>query len=780
MDPHCLFWNTNSFNAGRHAQLELYVNDHKPLIVGLCETKHTPDDSGSLPPSLALAGYSALSKPGPSPASGGLVLYLRSSLISRRLPLLESSIHTLVAEVRLPPLNEPIIICLVYRRDTDQNPGWNDIVQTMSPITLSPQPCLFLGDFNAKHVSWGGRAASTNQYGDNLFDLCINSNLHVLNSSLARGVFTHISPPSVLDLAITSHPHLFSTLTPVDIGLLSSDHRAIRLSLSQFDNMHAQRPPSWVFPKVDWTMFRTLLDEQYPAQLDALLRQPAPLADADPQPFIDSAVSRLSDIVLLAAKLSIPQTSLEPSKKPWWHFNRLELTTAHRAHARAKRVYQRRKDERARETLHTTQLEFTSAVSLAKQLYSDSIANSLIDPATGAVRWGLYTRRKRGSSSHLSAVSSPSGMLPVDKHESLNNLAQHFANTCTLPPDLDDSPEHDADILSQINSPEVTNTTCPTTDSSFTVKEVKAACAAVRLSNSSGPDLISPHFLRHLPDSGIELLTAVLNLSWSLGTVPTIWRRASVIPLPKSGCDPTLLDSYRPISLTSHICKLFERLILKRLRRLVSDRDILYPLQAGFRAQYSCSDLLYQLHAAVRHAFDGSRPLAACFLDMSKAFDRVWHPGLLFKLHRSGIRGHAWRWIRSFLSSRSIAVSDSTSSSDWFPTSAGVPQGSVLSPFLFLIFINDLAECARDDPRVGAPRGVLGKVNVFLAMFADDVVLWPLAADLGVGVRALNRTLARAHIWARTWKASFNVKKSVGMLFSNAHLPPPPPSLFLG
>jgi len=159
----------------------------------------------------------------------------------------------------------------------------------------------------------------------------------------------------------------------------------------------------------------------------------------------------------------------------------------------------------------------------------------------------------------------------------------------------------------------------------------------------------------------------------------------------------------------------------------------------------------------VRIAFNRRKHLSVGFLDISKAFDRTWHTGLLFKLFNLGVTGRPWRWCRAFLTDRRLRTTQDGLTSDWFHFNAGVPQGSVLSPFLFLVFINDVTSAVR------------GKA--LAVMFADDIALVPV--DLGrAGDLDLKAALIKLDFWARDWRVTFNAKKSKVLCFTSQRKQP--------
>ena len=204
-----------------------------------------------------------------------------------------------------------------------------------------------------------------------------------------------------------------------------------------------------------------------------------------------------------------------------------------------------------------------------------------------------------------------------------------------------------------------------------------------------------------------------------------------------------------------------ERIILDRCLSSLP-QNFLCRYQAGFRKAHSTSHLLFLLTSAIKKSLGNKRCLPVCFLDISRAFDSVWIDGLLYKIHHAGIRGKLWHWIRAFLSNRSFFLSVDNLTSAPSVLQAGVPQGCVLSPFLFLIYINDLNE--RQDPRS------------LTLTFADDVALLPSLdsthrplADL---LKDMQNTLDTFTSWAVFRRLSFSSTKSNLVLFYRFKTPP--------
>jgi hypothetical protein len=227
--------------------------------------------------------------------------------------------------------------------------------------------------------------------------------------------------------------------------------------------------------------------------------------------------------------------------------------------------------------------------------------------------------------------------------------------------------------------------------------------------SSVGIDAISNDMIRHLPADWLSVLCLLFNKCWIEGKQPQAWKTSIVVPILKQGKPKQAINSYRPIALTSHVSKLMERVILNRLSHFSVKENVIPAEQAGFLKGRSTIDHLVKLTTLVKRQFARRKSVLATFFDIKKAYDQVWHARLLYKLKSIGLSGHMYHYIKYFLSNRKIQARIGTTYSSYRNLDMGIPQGSVIAPFLFILLINDLPS-------------VLTK-EFYIVQYADDLAI---------------------------------------------------------
>ena len=281
--------------------------------------------------------------------------------------------------------------------------------------------------------------------------------------------------------------------------------------------------------------------------------------------------------------------------------------------------------------------------------------------------------------------------------------------------------------------------------------DILKICRELKPKSSTGADCISTKLLKELAPLIITPLHHLINLSLETGFVPKQFKIAKVVPVFKSG-DKHNYNNYRPISLLSSFSKLMEKVVARQITGFLNYHNLLYKHQYGFRANFNCSYPVMHFSEKVYDALNQKPSLTnlAIFIDLKKAFDTVDHEILLKKLEHLGIRGISNKWFYNYLTDREQFVSIHGVDSEYAKMVCGVPQGSILGPLLFLLFINDL------------PRAT----QFLTLLFADDTTFQMSGNDLDLLVQNANLELEKASVWFKANKLTLNVDKTKFMLFS--------------
>ena len=280
--------------------------------------------------------------------------------------------------------------------------------------------------------------------------------------------------------------------------------------------------------------------------------------------------------------------------------------------------------------------------------------------------------------------------------------------------------------------------------------EISIIIDSLQNSKATGPHSIPTEILKIIKPIIVNPLKEIINISFATGVYPDKLKIAKVIPIFKNKGDLLLTLNYRPISLLSNVNKIFEKLVYARLYSFLNLHNCIYELQFGFRAKHSTNHALFSLTEMIREALDNSNFACGIFIDLQKAFDTVDHHILLKKLDYYGVRGLANNWFKSYLSNRQQFVSINGFNSSKQTMKYGVPQGSVLGPLLFLVYINDLHQAIRFS-------------NVH--HFADDTNLLVVEKSMKKLQKHINIDLKFLCKWLKANKISLNASKTELIIF---------------
>ena len=364
-----------------------------------------------------------------------------------------------------------------------------------------------------------------------------------------------------------------------------------------------------------------------------------------------------------------------------------------------------------------------TALKQARWRYINEILQTGLEKGNSKPFW-KYVRSQKQENLGVSALKKQ-GQLHSDRQAKCDILAKQYRSVFTRDTKLYE-PAH------------------PPIDNLVINEEgVKKLLLGINPNKVSGPDQIPCRLLRELATELTPVLTNFFRQSLNMGQLPQVWTKAWISPIFKKGsrCQP---ENYKPVSLTCITCKLFEHILCSHIRGHLDRQGILTPFNHGFRGRHSCeSQLLVTTHDMLQWV-DRGEQVDVAILDFSKAFDTVPHHRLLHKLQFCGIDGDIHLWIKNFLATRtqSILIDGDRPRED--PVESGVPQGTVLCPLLFLIYISDL-------PSVLDP-------NTAVRLFSDDCLIYKSIHNTQEQVQ-LQHDLDALELWGRNWGIKFNMAK---------------------
>ncbi|GFT57957.1 probable RNA-directed DNA polymerase from transposon X-element [Trichonephila clavipes] len=593
-----------------------------------------------------------------------------------------------------------------------------------------PAPFVILGDFNGHSTLWG--SVKTNPHGSQIEQILSDHCLCLLNHEEPTYFHEPTRSFHTLDLAICSPSLLPHLNLSVEKDLYNSDHFPVILS-------HDSDPGGKTFP-----------------------------------PTVDTAVQKVTNVLIAAADFSIPKSSSHSFQhyKPWWNadcqtayknqrklwgiFRRYPTTenllAFKKAKANARRV--RRRSQRQSWIRYVSSL--TSSTS-SKQLWKK------VKAANGIYREFSVPILQTSDS----VFSSPD--------EIANILGETFSECiggCGSPvvKSVSSAASYNSRFLEIKRQSERTPINFSTRsffpyNSDFTITELKKALTQAH-NTSPGPDGITYTMLRHLHPNSLANILFLFNRVWREHCFPSSWREAIVIPILKPGKVATDPLSYRPIALTSCFCKTFERMINTRLVYVLEKEKLISPLQSGFRKGRSTLDNLVFLESQIRDAFVRRNHLVSFFFDIEKAYDRTWRYGILRNMYDFGLRGNLPIFIFNFLAVRYFNVRIGHSSSHKFIQDQGVPQGSVLSVTLFNIHMSNILH--QLPPSV---RGML---------YVDDLQVSCQGSDMRLIERQLQTTVSRLVQWCDQNGHTISPSKSSCVHFCRKRNLHPDPSIHIG
>ena len=618
---------------------------------------------------------------------------------------------------------QKVLVAAVYRPPSANS----DIISYLNSTTLSKlsefgaQSVILLGDFNVHHKEWLG-SRTTDAAGRRTLEMCNALGLTQFVHEPTRG-------DQILDLVITDLDSICTT----HARLGTSDHHPVfvKLNMPLYRDQPYKRKV-WQYDKADyWGMRGFIASTNW-----SLVFQPD-----DPE----VVCSNVTNIIRDAMELYIPGklVSKKTGDKVWFD------DQCKRAARKKRRLFKKLKKNntaRNKDKFTEARKEYNHAEKLARRRYNIKLRKELSDGSLSSKKWWNIVNTLSGKSTRTDIpVLKDDQQVYTSARDKAEKFCQTFATKCQL-----DNAEDPAPQVQQ-------STTCTKERIAFRHKDVRKLLRNLQPDKATGPDEISARILKECSAELARPLCQLFELCFSHGVFPSQWKTASVIPIHKrdSKSNPSM---YRPISLLCIISKIMEAVVQKQLQSYLLGNHLISARQFGFRPHHSTADVLNIFTQNWSNSLDRGNEVRVIVLDIKGAFDKVWHNGLCSKLYSKGVTGKLLSWIKSYLSDRSIKVVLSGQSSSTSSINASVPQGSILGPILFSVFIDDLGD----------------EIENQLYLYADDSTLFcenKATDDPEAKTASLNRDLERMRIWADRWKVTFEPSKCKAMTISRKRNP---------
>lgn len=680
--------------------------------------------------------YKKVSSSSDGRAIGGVAILIHAACYHQEIKL-NTPLQAIAIQISL---YKPVTICSIYLPSSQ-----NVTVSLMDNlISQLPSPLLLLGDFNAHHQLWG--CLTSNARGDmfeeffNSQDLCLLNNKSITYISPATGT------SSAIDLSLCSPSIFLDWEWKVKDDQCGSDHFPIIIQILPFIN--PDKPSCWQLHRADWQYFKIACTREINRVTFSNIEQP-----------MDVFTSCLIEIT----KASVPKSSTKPKHipKPWFD------ESCQEAVKKRKLALRRFKRQPTQENLLDYRQKTAQARRIIKIKKKESWKHyvSKLNIRSSVKKTWQMIRKISGKNSSPPLYylrDSQSNTIVKDPLDISNVLGQEFSKNS--------SSSHYSEqfqqlkIQSEKSNLNFSSKNLENYNSLFTMEELKVA---LRRANDTaiGPDDIHYQLLKHLPDESLLVLLDAINHIWCSGNLPKIWKQATIIPIPKPNKDHCLPSNYRPIALTSCLCKTMERMINDRLVWFLEEKSLITKFQSGFRKQRCTLDHLIRLETFIRDGFIRGNHVVSVFFDLEKAYDTTWKYGIMRDLHGFGLRGRLPIFIREFLNERSFKVRIGSSFSDPFVQEMGVPQGSILSVTLFSVKINDIVNSASSEMNT--------------SLFVDDFSISYSSKYMPSIERQLQLNLSKIQKWADTNGFKFSPSKTVCVHFCQKRGLHPDPSLSL-
>ena len=689
-----LYLNIRSIR-NKYNELLSLANAENFDLIALTETFIT--DNIDLPSEYQIPNFKLFTKSRNS-RGGGVALYCKTELNPTEIETSDDpNIEHLCVQINTNANKTNINV--VYRRPS-QKLEIDTAMYSSIQSTLNNTDAIIMGDFNLPQINWKDHTYVETE-SERL--------MHFVEENF---LYQHVNEPTrnsnVLDLVISNQLFLIKNIK-VREHLGTCDHNMIEFEINKKAN--PQKVPIYVpnFSKANYE------------ELNKALSNITLETDN-----INKVWTEYKNKFMLLQNTYIPlrNKNLINKNKTEWYGPTIGRVLRHR-----NMLYKRKKATNNTETAaqyNTARREVKKLIRQEKRKYEINVAtNAKDDPK----KFYKYINNNKHIKSGIGPLLNEDGETITDDKLMTNTFNDYFSSVFTKPNN------------NRVNTNNLIKSNHEIPVLKVTEKQVLKKIEKMKINKSPGPDNFYPRILKNVKNNIAKHLTTMFNLSLQQGTMPQDWKDANVTPIFKKGSKKHT-NNYRPISLTSVVCKLLESLIKDNIVTFLEKHNLIKSTQHGFIKNKSCLTNLIEFYNKLFHQHDTTKSLDILYLDFQKAFDKVPHDKLMLKVKSLGITGNIGEWIEDWLKNRKQRVVINGQSSDWITVTSGVPQGSVLGPLLFIIYINDID---------------VGLSN-YISKFADDTKIGKPVISEADRI-SLQQDLDKICKWSEDWSMPFNVDK---------------------
>ena len=643
-----------------------------------------------------LVGYNIFHRDRVNKIGGGVILYIKESITAVQGEL-DLEFETLNVEIEC---EIKLTIMAIYRppkhgRENDEK------LFTRLGEGLGTKNVIIMGDLNCPSINWESFTAR-------------EEDMPLLNFTQDNFLTQFVREPTrgnnILDIILGTDEDLVSQVQ-IKCPLGTSDHNIIECKLNIKKGNEQKPVQALSFRRARWDDLRNKLED---IKLPIINN-------------IEQIWNQYKTQFLGIQGECIPKITIHPGKegKPAWM--NLNIIKEIRRRDKLYKQYKLYPNDEEKGKLMKSKKKVKTLIRQArKQNEIDIALKSKKDPK----KFYSYVKSRKPIKTNFGPIRDTDGSIQHNNKTMANVLNEYFISVLTI-----------EDIINVPECNPIVNPTNVINDIVLTQDDIIKCIDKLNSTKAPGPDEITPRVLKEVKYSIVKDIYDIFDLSLRTGSVPKDWKLANVVPIHKKG-DRACFKNYRPISLTSTLGKILETIITKQITTHLETNNLIHDSQHGFRNHRSCLTNLIEFFHHMMEKYDTNNAIDIIYLDFQKAFDKVPHRRLLSKVRALGIRGIIADWIESWLTDRKQRVVINGEASGWRTVTSGVPQGSVLGPLLFIIYINDI------------DINILNKIS----KFADDTKLGGGAENLE-SILSLQTDLDRVVEWAQRWQMTFNVEK---------------------